>query len=153
MKKNITLFITKTLIILLAVVSVISLTFTPTIAADENAKIEFGLLDYESGLSQVSIGDFIENANEFNGTYFYSLILSAKSLGLENIKLNGVDLNIQLSEPNIPFNIYNIDVEEYATKVIDFMGQEKKVAYWDESIGESPEEVYFTLTSAKKDGI
>src|SRR5690554_1970814 len=101
MKKNITLFITKTLIILLAVVSVISLTFTPTIAADENAKIEFGLLDYyESPSSQVSIEDFKKNADKFGDTYYYFLILSAKSLGLENIKLDGVDLNIQLSEPD-----------------------------------------------------
>src|SRR5690554_7363832 len=106
MKKNITLFITKTLIILLAVVSVISLTFTPTIAADENAKIEFGLLDYESKTSQVSIAHFKENAEVYGSTYYYFLILSAKSLGLENIKLNGVDLNIQLSEPDIPFEIY-----------------------------------------------
>src|SRR5690554_3679864 len=124
MKKNITLFITKTLIILLAVVSVISLTFTPTIAADENAKIEFGLLDYKSKSSQVSIANFIENPVEYDGKYLFSLILSAKSLGSENIKLNGVDLNIQLSEPNIPFKIYNIDFKEYMAKGEDFMGNE-----------------------------
>lgn len=146
MKKNITLFITKTLIILLAVVSVISLTFTPTIAADENAKIEFGLLDYELESSQVSIAHFIENADKYGDTYYYFLILSAKSLGLENIKLDGVDLNIQLSEPDVPFEIYDIYVDEYKAKVVDDRGREKEVKYWSRDIGVSDEEAYFTLT-------
>src|SRR5690606_15345897 len=93
-----------------------------------------------------SIAHFKENAYESDdGMYYYFLILSAKSLGLENIKLNGVDLNMQLSEPDIPFKISEIDVNEYAAEGKDARGNPIKVKYWDGVIGESTEEAYFTL--------